>query len=54
MTIQETAYTADAMAGVSVPNLIMSSPLIVGSADIERILSALEASLIATGGSHGE
>lgn len=40
--IQETAYRAGAMVRVSGPNIIMSPPLILESADVGTILSALD------------
>ncbi len=40
--IQETAYRAGAMVRVSGPNFIMSPPLILESADVGTILSALD------------
>ena len=41
--VQETAYRAGAMVRVSGPNIILSPPLILTSADTQAILSALEA-----------
>ncbi|GHA61913.1 aspartate aminotransferase family protein [Amylibacter ulvae] len=43
--IQETAYNAGAMVRVSGPNIIMSPPLVVTDADVNTILSALDAGL---------
>ena len=40
--IQETAYCAGAMVRISGPNIIMSPPLILESADVGTILSALD------------
>ncbi|MCA3446325.1 MAG: aminotransferase class III-fold pyridoxal phosphate-dependent enzyme [Rhodobacter sp.] len=41
--VQEVAYKAGAMVRVSGPNIILSPPLVVTEADVEVILSALEA-----------
>ncbi len=41
--VQETAYQNGAMVRVSGPNIIMSPPLILTSADVDTILSALDA-----------
>jgi adenosylmethionine-8-amino-7-oxononanoate aminotransferase len=41
--IQETAYRAGAMVRVSGPNIILSPPLVLTSADVTTILAALEA-----------
>ncbi len=45
--VQETAYRAGAMVRVSGPNIILSPPLVVTAADVEVILSALDAGLSA-------
>ncbi|WP_428543953.1 aspartate aminotransferase family protein [Profundibacter sp.] len=42
-TIQETAYRAGAMIRISGPNVILSPPLVLDSADVQTILSALAA-----------
>ena len=44
-TIQETAYRAGAMIRISGPNVILSPPLVLDSADVQTILSALSAGL---------
>lgn len=44
-TIQETAYRAGAMIRISGPNIILSPPLVLESADVQTILSALSAGL---------
>jgi hypothetical protein len=41
--VQETAYRAGAMVRVSGPNIILSPPLILTAADVDTILSALDA-----------
>jgi adenosylmethionine-8-amino-7-oxononanoate aminotransferase len=41
--VQEVAYKAGAMVRVSGPNIILSPPLVVTEADVDVILSALEA-----------
>jgi adenosylmethionine-8-amino-7-oxononanoate aminotransferase len=41
--VQEAAYMAGAMVRVSGPNIILSPPLVVTGADVEVILSALDA-----------
>ena len=45
--IQKVAYQAGAMIRVSGPNIILSPPLILTSADVQTILSALDAGLSA-------
>lgn len=45
--IQKAAYQAGAMIRVSGPNIILSPPLILTSADVQTILSALDAGLSA-------
>ncbi len=47
-TIQETAYRAGAMIRISGPNVILSPPLVLDSADVQTILSALSAGFEAT------
>lgn len=46
-TVQETAYSAGAMVRVSGPNIILSPPLVVTEADVDVILSALDAGFAA-------
>ena len=41
--VQEEAYRAGAMVRVSGPNIILSPPLILTEADVQAILTALEA-----------
>lgn len=45
--IQKAAYQAGAMIRVSGPNIILSPPLVLTSADVQTILSALDAGLSA-------
>ncbi len=45
--IQKVAYQAGAMIRVSGPNIILSPPLVLTSADVQTILSALDAGLSA-------
>lgn len=45
--VQETAYNAGAMVRVSGPNIILSPPLVVTEADVDAILSALDAGFAA-------
>jgi len=45
--VQETAYENGVMVRVSGPNLILSPSLIVTAADVDAILSALDAGLAA-------
>lgn len=45
--VQETAYDAGAMVRVSGPNIILSPPLVVSEADVDAILSALDAGFAA-------
>ncbi|QYZ69739.1 aminotransferase class III-fold pyridoxal phosphate-dependent enzyme [Neotabrizicola shimadae] len=45
--VQETAYRSGAMVRVSGPNIILSPPLVLTAADVEVILSALDAGLSA-------
>jgi adenosylmethionine-8-amino-7-oxononanoate aminotransferase len=45
--VQSTAYKKGAMVRVSGPNIILSPPLIVTSADVQVILSAPEAGFVA-------
>jgi adenosylmethionine-8-amino-7-oxononanoate aminotransferase len=41
--VQRVAYEAGAMVRVSGPNIILSPPLVIGSDDVQVILSALKA-----------
>lgn len=43
--VQEVAYEAGAMVRVSGPNIILSPPLVLDAADVDTILSALDAGL---------
>ncbi len=45
--VQKAAYQAGAMIRVSGPNIILSPPLVVTSADVQTILAALDAGLAA-------
>ena len=45
--VQETAYRSGAMVRVSGPNIILSPPLVLTAADVDVILSALDAGLSA-------
>ncbi|THD83744.1 aminotransferase class III-fold pyridoxal phosphate-dependent enzyme [Aliigemmobacter aestuarii] len=45
--VQETAYRAGAMVRVSGPNIILSPPLVLTSADVQTILTALDAGFAA-------
>jgi adenosylmethionine-8-amino-7-oxononanoate aminotransferase len=45
--VQRVAYEAGAMVRVSGPNIILSPPLVLSEADVETILSALDAGLAA-------
>jgi adenosylmethionine-8-amino-7-oxononanoate aminotransferase len=45
--VQETAYREGAMVRVSGPNIILSPPLVITPADVQTILSALDAGLTA-------
>ena len=45
--VQEVAYKAGAMVRVSGPNIILSPPLVLTSADAETILAALDAGFAA-------
>jgi adenosylmethionine-8-amino-7-oxononanoate aminotransferase len=46
-TVQETAYRAGAMVRVSGPNIILSPPLVLTSADVQVILTSLDAGFTA-------
>jgi adenosylmethionine-8-amino-7-oxononanoate aminotransferase len=46
-TVQETAYRAGAMVRVSGPNIILSPPLVLTSADVQVILASLDAGFAA-------
>jgi adenosylmethionine-8-amino-7-oxononanoate aminotransferase len=48
--VQKAAYAAGAMVRVSGPNIILSPPLVLSEADVEVILSALEAGFAALDG----
>ncbi|UYV37952.1 aspartate aminotransferase family protein [Rhodobacteraceae bacterium D3-12] len=48
--IQEEAYRAGAMVRVSGPNIILSPPLVLTSADVQTILTALDAGLASVSG----
>jgi adenosylmethionine-8-amino-7-oxononanoate aminotransferase len=48
--VQKGAYEAGAMVRVSGPNIILSPPLVLNEADVEVILSALDAGLAGLGG----
>jgi adenosylmethionine-8-amino-7-oxononanoate aminotransferase len=48
--VQEKAYEAGAMVRVSGPNIILSPPLVLDAADVDTILSALDAGLGAAAG----
>jgi adenosylmethionine-8-amino-7-oxononanoate aminotransferase len=45
--VQEVAYRSGAMVRVSGPNIILSPPLILTAADVDVILSALDAGFAA-------
>ncbi len=48
--VQEECYRAGAMVRVSGPNIILSPPLVLTSADVQTILSALDAGFASVSG----